>query len=124
MALYQRIRDLREDADKTQTDIAEYLGTTAQYYGKYEKGERELPFTRAVELAEYYDVSLDYIAGRTNVKRNRSDTALTDDEIELLRQFRSLSERNKGKAELFMEQLTEAQTADSAENNARRKEAL
>ena len=43
MPLYQRIRDLREDADKTQTDIAEYLGTTAQYYGKYEKGERAFP---------------------------------------------------------------------------------
>ena len=38
MAFYQRIRDLREDADKTQTEIAAYLGTTAQYYGKYEKG--------------------------------------------------------------------------------------
>ena len=47
MAFYQRIRDLREDADKTQTEIAAYLGTTAQYYGKYEKGERELPFSRA-----------------------------------------------------------------------------
>lgn len=37
MSFYQRIRDLREDADKTQTDLAAYLGTTAQYYGKYEK---------------------------------------------------------------------------------------
>ena len=61
MAFYQRIRDLREDADKTQTEIAAYLGTTAQYYGKYEKGERELPFSRAVLLANFYDVSLDYL---------------------------------------------------------------
>jgi len=38
MAFYQRIRDLREDSDKTQGEIAEYLGTTAQYYGKYESG--------------------------------------------------------------------------------------
>lgn len=90
MPLYRRIRDLREDADKTQTEIAEYLGTTAQYYGKYEKGEREIPFTRAIELADYYDVSLDYLAGRTNVKRSRSDISLTDDEIKLLNQFRKL----------------------------------
>ena len=63
MSLYQRIKDLREDADKTQTEVAEYLGTTAQYYGKYENGERELPFARAIKLAQYYNVSLDYLAG-------------------------------------------------------------
>ena len=123
MPLYQRIRDLREDADKTQTDIAEYLGTTAQYYGKYEKGEREIPFTRAIELANYYNVSLDYLAGRTNVKQIQSDTSLTEDEIKLLSQFRKLTERNKGKAELFITQLSDAQEDDDAEKEARRKEA-
>ena len=123
MPLYQRIRDLREDADNTQTDIAEYLGTTAQYYGKYEKGEREIPFTRAIELANYYNVSLDYLAGRTNVKQIQSDTSLTEDEIKLLSQFRKLTERNKGKAELFITQLSDAQEDDDAEKEARRKEA-
>lgn len=106
---YQRIRDLREDADKTQTEIAEYLGTTAQYYGKYEKGEREIPFRRAIELAEYYKVSLDYLAGRINVKNINSVGSLSADEIDLLMHFRSLSERNKGKAELFIDQLAETQ---------------
>lgn len=106
MPLYQRIKDLREDADRTQSDLAAYLGTTAQYYGKYEKGERELPFTRAIELAEYYGVSLDYLAGRTNVKELRSDISLGEDELRLLREFRGLSERNKGKLELFAEQLS------------------
>lgn len=106
MPLYQRIKDLREDADRTQSDLAAYLGTTAQYYGKYEKGERELPFTRAIELAEYYGVSLDYLAGRTNVKEIRSDASLDEDEVKLLRLFRGLSERNKGKLELFAEQLS------------------
>ena len=109
--MYKRIRDLREDADKTQTDIAGVLGTTAQYYGKYEKGEREIPFCRAVELADYYDVSLDYIAGRTNI-RDKSDVTLTSEESELLRRFRSLSERNKGKAELFIDQLCESEASD------------
>lgn len=109
MPRYHRIRDLREDADKTQTEIAEYLGTTAQYYGKYEKGERELPFSRAIRLADYYSVSLDYLAGRSNTKHQHTVTTLTDDEIRLLRQYRALTERSKGKAELFIEQLAEWQ---------------
>lgn len=109
MPLYQRIRDLREDADKTQSEIAEYLGTTAQYYGKYEKGEREIPFGRAIELAEYYQVSLDYLAERTHAPQLRSDQPLRADERKLLQQFRLLTERNKGKAELFIEQLAESQ---------------
>lgn len=63
MAHYQRLRDLREDADKTQHEIADYLGTSAQHYGKYESGKAEIPLERAVMLAKYYNVSLDYIAG-------------------------------------------------------------
>lgn len=84
MAFYQRIRDLREDADKTQTEIAAYLGTTAQYYGKYEKGERELPFSRAVLLANFYDVSLDYLAGRTNLPKNPHGITIADDALLVL----------------------------------------
>ena len=108
MPLYQRIKDLREDSDKTQVEIATYLGTTAQYYGKYETGKREIPFSRAIELAEYYKISLDYLAGRTNIKKIQSDTSLSIDEVRLLELFRSLSERNKGKVELFIEQLNKA----------------
>ncbi len=74
MALYQRLKDLREDADKTQTEVAEYLGTTAQYYGKYEKGERELPFSRAIQLANYYNVSLDYLSGSSMNKQRQHIT--------------------------------------------------
>ena len=61
MAHYQRLRDLREDADKTHQEIADYLGTSAQHYGKYESGKAEIPLERAVLLAKYYNVSLDYI---------------------------------------------------------------
>lgn len=100
--IYQRLRDLREDADKTQTDIAEVLGTTAQYYGRYEKGEIELPLSRAIRLAEYYNVSLDYLAGRSAFKR---ETALNEDEERLLKCWRSLSERNKGKIDYHIEEL-------------------
>lgn len=68
MTIQQRIKDLREDADKTQTEVAKYLGTTAQYYGQYEKGEREMPISRAIKLAAYYNVSLDYLVGKTDIK--------------------------------------------------------
>ena len=109
MPKYQRIRDLREDADKTQTEIADVLGTTPQYYGKYEKGEREIPLMRAIELADYYHVSLDYLAGRTNEKSFSTGITLSLDERNMIDQYRNLSERNKGKADLFIEQLFESQ---------------
>ena len=65
MKYNQRLRDLRESNDLTQSDVAEFLGTTYQYYSTYESGKRELPFYRAIELAKFYNVSLDYIAGFT-----------------------------------------------------------
>jgi len=60
------IRGLREDRDLKQTDIANVLGTTQQYYSKYETGEHELPLRALVLLADYYGVSADYILGRTD----------------------------------------------------------
>ena len=95
MAYYQRIRDLREDMDKTQNEIAEYLGTTTQYYGKYELGYSEIPFERAIMLAKYYNVSLDYIAGLTNNKRGLASSDLTEGEQELLRFAASLSKEER-----------------------------
>lgn len=106
MAIYPRLRDMREDADKTQADIAGLLGTTAQYYGRYEKGETELPLSRAIQLADYYDISLDYLAGRSAFKR---ETALNEDEERLLECWRRLSERNKGKIDYHIEELLREQ---------------
>ena len=63
MNFYQRLKDLRDDANKNQTEIAQILKTTQSYYAQYENGKREMPFSRAIELAKYYNVSLDYIAG-------------------------------------------------------------
>lgn len=118
MTIYKRLRDLREDADKTQTEIAEYLGTTAQYYGKYEKGERELPFSRAILLAEFYNVSLDYLAGRSVFKRGQS---LTEEEEALIKNWRGLSERNRGKIEYHMEELLKSQKRTEATDKKTRK---
>ena len=76
MAHYQRLRDLREDADKTQQEIADYLGTSAQHYGK--SGKAEIPLERAVLLAKYYNVSLDYIAGISSSRHPlTSDSSLS-----------------------------------------------
>lgn len=63
-----RIRDLREDNDLTQKQIADYLACDQSLYSKYERGERPLPLEYAVKLADYYRVSVDYLLGRTNVK--------------------------------------------------------
>lgn len=69
MYFYQRIRDLREDADLNQTALANALGITKQQYSLYERGDREIPFHHAITLAKFYHVSLDYIAGLTNNKK-------------------------------------------------------
>ncbi|MBQ3589306.1 MAG: helix-turn-helix transcriptional regulator [Clostridia bacterium] len=66
MGYNKKLRDLREDNDLTQKEVADVLHTTYQYYSTYESGKRELPFSRAIELAKFYNVSLDYIAGLTD----------------------------------------------------------
>ena len=63
MYFYQRLKDLREDADKKQENIADVLGITRQQYQLYESGKREMPMHHFITLAKYYNVSLDYLAG-------------------------------------------------------------
>lgn len=60
------IRDLREDNDKTQQEIADFLGTSQTMYARYERGANELPIHHLIKLCDYYNVSADYILGRTN----------------------------------------------------------
>ena len=67
-----RIRELREDNDIKQKEIAEYLKTTQQVYSRYEKGTNEIPLRHIIALARYYNVSCDYILGETN-NRERYD---------------------------------------------------
>lgn len=61
MALYKRVRELREDADLTQKQIADILGMHKTTYTRYESGEREIPLRVAALLAKHYGVSLDYL---------------------------------------------------------------
>lgn len=65
----KRIRDLREDMDLTQAQVAKVLHTTQGYYSKYELGKREIPLHHIITLCKLYDVSADYILGFTNEKK-------------------------------------------------------
>ena len=64
MFVYKRIRDLREDNDKTQREIAQLLNMQLTVYQRYERGEREMPLWAAIKLADHYNVTLDYLVGR------------------------------------------------------------
>ena len=64
--MYQRLRDLREDSDLTQKEIAEILGMSQTGYSKYETGENDIPTAILIKLADYYNTSTDYHLGRTN----------------------------------------------------------
>ncbi|MBO5329040.1 MAG: helix-turn-helix transcriptional regulator [Anaerotignum sp.] len=65
---FQRLEDLRIDADKTQEEIAEVLNCQREVYRRYEKGIHEIPVWAVIKLAEYYQVSTDYILGLTDKK--------------------------------------------------------
>ena len=69
MSIYKRLKDIREDADKSQAEIARILGTSQSYYAQYENGNRPISFERMVILAKYYNVSLDYLAGLSDTPR-------------------------------------------------------
>lgn len=69
MEYYQRLKDLREDRDLKQSDIAEILQTTQTYYSQYELNKRPLPIRHLITLCAFYNVSADYILGFTNDKK-------------------------------------------------------
>ena len=66
--MYTRIRDLREDRDLTQKEIAQMLGMSQTGYSKYETGENDIPTVVLIKLADFYQTSTDYILGRTDKK--------------------------------------------------------
>ena len=68
MDYVKRIRDLREDRDKTQQQIAEVLGTSQTMYARYERGANELPIRHLLRLCDYHGVSADYVLGRSDEK--------------------------------------------------------
>ena len=65
---FQRLRDLREDKDMNQTQIALLLHTSQTVYSRYERGYQTIPVEHLLILADFYNVSVDYILGRTNIQ--------------------------------------------------------
>lgn len=63
---FKRLRDLREDSDMKQIDVAEYLGIAQTVYSRYERGFQTIPLEHLMKLADLYGVSTDYILGRTD----------------------------------------------------------
>ena len=96
MPKYERIRDLREDADLTQKNVADSLFMHLTQYRRYETGERELPLSVAVRLAEKYKVSLDYLSGISSIKEP-NEWGLSPEEQRLIESFRSLNDLQKGR---------------------------
>ena len=66
--MYRRIRDLREDNDLTQKEMAKFLNCSQQVYSNYELGQRDIPTDILIKLAEFYKVSVDYILGISDEK--------------------------------------------------------
>lgn len=69
MFYYKRLKDMREDSDKTQTQVAEILGIKQQQYARYESGANEIPLHHLITLAKYYNVSIDYLTGIIDTPR-------------------------------------------------------
>lgn len=66
--MYKRIRDLREDCDLTQNDMAKILNCSQRVYSNYERGERDIPTEILIALAKFHNTTTDYILGLTNKK--------------------------------------------------------
>lgn len=71
---YKNLKDLREDNDYKQTEIAKILNISQQYYSEYENGKRELPIRHLITLCKYYNVSADYILGLSSIPNPYNNT--------------------------------------------------
>lgn len=117
---YPRIRDLREDKDLKQKEIADLLKTSSNYYGDYENGKRDIPFERVIVLADFYGVSLDYIAGRTNDKKGLTRSELSEADTDILKKIHALSDEQRG---IIIGRI-EAMTEENEEKQAKFKGAV
>ena len=79
--IYQRIRDLREDNDWKQEYVAEKIGITQTTYSKYELGKINVPVEMLIKIADFYDVTLDYLVGRSDEMKRRSCCVRPDEGI-------------------------------------------
>lgn len=112
---YQRIKDLREDKDMKQKEISDMLNIGLSTYQRYEQGKLKIYLETVQELAEFYNVSIDYIAGRTNDKKGFNKSDLPSSEIDLIKNFRSLSIERQSRVLERIQMLIEEQEAEQAQ---------
>lgn len=105
-----RIRDMREDYDKTQKQIAEYLHCNQSLYSKYERGERDIPLRIMVELCKYYETSVDYLVGLT-MKSSSIDAANTTKAMVIMNGLKELRKLKN----LTQEQISEFTEIDQSD---------
>ncbi len=105
MNYIQNLTEFRKKNGISQNKLAELLQTTQQQISKYENGKQEIPVRHLIKIADTYNVSIDYLIGR-----KQEENVITDDIKNLISSWYILSERNKGKVELLIEQLIESQS--------------
>ena len=92
----KRLKDLREDHDLKQSDIAKILGISQQYYQCYESGKNELPLRHCITLAKYYKVSVDYLVGLVDFPDINNDTnPILKKQIDFFKRFEAADEKIK-----------------------------
>lgn len=94
----ERLKLLRKELKKTQTDIANVLGITVSAYGNYELGQREPDNANLIKLAKYFGVSTDYLLGLSEERTASTTPSLSYNEQELLSLFNKLSPEDKQRA--------------------------
>ena len=87
------LKELRQEKGDTQSDIAKALNISQKAYSYYERGEREPSIEMLIQISNYFNVTIDYLLGREINKYYE----LTEDEYALIKKYRMLNERNKGK---------------------------
>ena len=110
MKTYQRIEDLRIDADLSQEKMAEKMGTSKTQYQRFENSKGNNFFDAMITIAKIHGVSLDYIAGITNDKGGLHKN--NKEESYIIKLYNSLSEKRKGKAESYLENLVKQETKE------------
>lgn len=112
MSYYQRIKDLREDNDLRQEDTAKIFNMHKTTYCRYEQGISTPTLDIVVQLAKYYKVSIDYIAGLTNDKGGLHQ--ISTEEAQIISKYNALSDIRKGRVLQILDMLTEEQEQERA----------
>lgn len=100
-----KLAEFRKTKGISQRELAELLQTTQQQISKYEKGIQEMPVRHLITIADSYNTSIDYLVGRNTTTKE----ILPNDTLKFISDWQQLTERNKGKIDLLMEQLLEEQ---------------